>query len=102
MPLNQIVVTVSIVLQLKRGGIIGSATGFFYTRNNDLFLVTNQHVMRNDKDGVIPDALRLRLHTDPNDIRKNAEIDLPLYKGTDRLWKIHPQHTSADVALLKL
>ena len=102
MPLNQIIATVSIVIQIKNGAIIGSASGFFYTRNGDLFLVTNQHVMRNEKDGVIPDSLRLRLHTDSNDIWKTAEIDLPLYKGTDRLWKIHPRHTFADVALLKL
>lgn len=102
MPLNQIVATVSIVLQIKGGVIVGSASGFIYTRNDNLFLVTNQHVMRNEEDGIIPDSLRLRLHTDPNDIRKKAEMDLPLYKGTDRLWKGHPKHISADVALLKL
>jgi S1-C subfamily serine protease len=102
MPLNQILVTVSIVLQIKGSIIIGSASGFLYSRNDNLFLVTNQHVMRNEKDGVFPDSLRLRLHTDPNDISKTAEIDLPLYKGADRLWKGHPKHSSADVALLKL
>lgn len=102
MALNEIVATVALVFQIKSGAVVGSATGFFYTRNNELFFVTNQHVVRNDTGGVIPDTLRLRLHTDPNDIAKNADIEIPLYKDTQRLWKIHPKNQDADIAVLKL
>lgn len=107
---NEIVLTVSIVVQEKGGTPIGSASGFFYARGDNLFLVTNRHVMQ-DKDAkddtghaqpIIPDSLRLRLHTDVNDIRKNGEIDLPLYKDGKPLWKTHPKVSAADVALLKL
>ena len=99
MALNEIVATVSIVIQLISGSVVGSASGFFYTKDEKLFLVTNQHVMRNDKKRIVPDTLRLRLHTDQNDIRKNGELDVPLYNNGKKLWKIHSNYPDADVAL---
>jgi S1-C subfamily serine protease len=102
MPINQLVATVTIILQLKAGSVVGSATGFFYTRNNDLFLVTNQHVLYNETEKVFPEALRLRLHTDPNHITKNAEIEIPLYQDGKQVWKVHGKEPQADVALVKL
>jgi len=102
MPINEIVATVSIVLQLKAGSVIGSATGFFYTGNNELFLVTNRHVVRNEREGIIPDALRLRLHVNPNDVTKNQEIDIPLYRNDRPLWRTHDKQPEADIALIRL
>jgi S1-C subfamily serine protease len=102
MPVNEIVATVALVFQIKAGAVLGSATGFFYTRNDELFFVTNQHVVRNDAAGIIPDTLRLRLHTDPNDIAMSADYDVPLYNGTQHLWRIHPKSAVADIAVVKL
>jgi len=102
MAINEIVATVSLVLQLKANATIGSATGFFYERNNNLFLVTNQHVVRDEVHNVIPDTLRLKLHTDPNDIGKNADFDIALYNGNQHSWKIHTSHSDADIAVIKL
>lgn len=102
MALNEILLTVTIIMQLKAGLVVGSASGFFYTRGDRLFLVTNQHVMRDEKKGVIPDALRLRLHTDVNNISRNDNFDIPLYTDKKQLWKIHPQFKDADIALIEL
>ncbi len=33
MPINEIVLTVSIIMQIKAGAVVGSASGFFYTKN---------------------------------------------------------------------
>ncbi len=102
MAINEIIATVSLVLQIKAGAIIGSASGFFYARNDDLFFVTNQHVVRDDTKNVIPDSLRLRPHTDGSDIRKNEDFEIPLYSGGVRLWKIHATHADADIAVIRL
>jgi S1-C subfamily serine protease len=100
--INSIVATVSLVFQLKAGAVVGQATGFFYARNNDLFLVTNQHVIHDDAKNITPDTLRLRLHLDGNDVSKNGDYDVPLYNGTQQLWKTHPTFHQADIAVVKL
>jgi hypothetical protein len=42
------------------------------------------------------------LHTNPNDLTRNADCDIPLYAGANRLWKNPPSNPTADVALVKL
>lgn len=98
MTINEIVATVTIIIQLKAGLVVGSATGFFYARGEDLFLVTNRHVV---EEGA-PDALRLRLHLTPEDIAKNGEFDVPLSVGGKSVWKTHPKVRAADIAVIKL
>jgi S1-C subfamily serine protease len=102
MNLHSCIVSVSLVIQIRAGNVIGSASGFFYKRQGILFLVTNSHVCRHDPTGAFPDLLRLKLHSNPNDLTANADYDVPLYSQGLPLWKTPPSHPSADVALLKL
>jgi S1-C subfamily serine protease len=102
MAINEIVLTVSIIFLVKNGNVIGSASGFFYSRGDKLFLVTNQHVMRDEQKGVFPDKLRLRLHTDVNNTGANDDFEVELYSANKPLWKFHPQFKNADVALIEL
>jgi S1-C subfamily serine protease len=101
MAINQIVATVSLVLQLKAGLALGTASGFFYSKGDHLLFVTNQHVVRDDVKNVIPDTLRLRLH-EANDVTKSGDFDIPLYNGAQRLWKIHATHPEADIAVIEV
>jgi len=100
MALNEILLTVTLIVQLKSSGIIGSASGFFYAQSARLYLVTNKHVVRGEKTG--PDALRLRLHTDANDVLKNTDYDVPLFKGGIPVWREHATAKEADVAVVPL
>lgn len=51
-----------------------------------------------------PDGVALRLHTDPNDIRNNGDLNLPLYSlSGSPCWKEHPRFGPAvDVVALPL
>ncbi len=103
MYINPIVTTVTYIQQLKSNSVIGTASGFFYSRNGRLFLVTNRHVVRGEQPGKTPDTLRLFLHRDPNNISNNDTYNVPLYSSSDTpSWKDHPIHQVADVALLEL
>jgi len=105
MSFQNVVPSVSLVSIVKSGSVIGTATGFFYNRGGKLFLVTNNHVCRNDSDPSrpsIPDLLRLRLHSNPSDLTQNADYDVPLYAGSCRLWRNPPSNPTADVALIEL
>jgi len=79
----------------------GYGTGFFYTNDRDeLFLITNRHVVRNEDNKHFPTFLRLRLHTDATDYRRNREYDVPLYNKAIPLWK-EPM-PFADVVAIRL
>src|SRR5260370_29930438 len=76
---------------------IATATGFFFTNENKLYLVTNRHVVREDQNRLFPDKLRLRLHTNAQDHTQNADYDVPLYRDKKSVWREKP-----DVALVAI
>ena len=102
MPVKALVATVSLIILLKNGTPIGVGNGFFYARGDRLFLVTTQHLCCNEKARVRPDTLRLPLHTDPYDVTQQADFEVPLYHGAERLWQVHATHPEADLALIEL
>jgi hypothetical protein len=67
----------------------GYGTGFFYSNpSKQIFLITNRHVIRDEKNGKFPNLVKLSLHTDPNDLRVNRNFDIPLYdKLANPVWK---------------
>ena len=52
---------VSLITMLIGGKDVGTATGFFYVKNETTYLVTNRHVVVDETKGLKPDALRLKL-----------------------------------------
>lgn len=102
-PIHPIVLAVSKVEQVRQTSVIGSGSGFFYSGAERLFLVTNKHVVKDEPKGVVPDKLRLILHTNRADTRQNAPYDVPLYgPGSQPLWKTHSRYPVADIALIEL
>ncbi len=102
MPISDIVVTVARLRCQKNDSPAGSGSGFFYEHGHGLFLITNRHVLIDEDDDHFPDELVLRLHTTPKDIRQNADISLPLYRGKTPRWKEHPAGADVDVVALPL
>jgi len=104
MPISELVATVAHVRCFKQGQQLGAASGFFYTHTDKLYFVTNRHVVIKEEDNFHPDELRLKLHTDPNDIQKNADFSVPLYSGDGKpLWLEHPiGRKEVDVVALPL
>jgi len=64
-----------------------TATGFFFTNDNRLYLVTNRHVVRNDQNRFFPDKLSIHLHTNRQDNTQNADYDIPLYRNKTSVWR---------------
>ncbi len=102
MPISDIVATVAQLRCRKAGSLVGSGSGFFYEHGEGLFLITNRHVLIDEDAGYFPDEFVLRLHTTPNDIRQNAELSVPLYRGPSPLWKEHPAGQEVDVVAVPL
>lgn len=89
-PLFLAVARISTYDDPNTGKVWDYGTGFFYTNpGKQLFLITNRHVIRDEKINppYIPNVVRLSLHANPNDLRVNHDYDIPLYNKAKPLWK---------------
>jgi S1-C subfamily serine protease len=102
--MRELLVVVTLIFQIQNGQVVGTATGFFYEKNNSIYLVTNRHVVIDETNNIKPEALRVKLHTDPNDLTKNAEIDIPLYSRGLSKWHVHPDYSTKkiDIAVIEI
>jgi hypothetical protein len=83
------------------GKVCSYGTGFFYSNPNDqLFLITNRHVIVKEEKSYFPNVIRLSLHADRDDLRVNRNYDIPLYKGPKKVWR--EPNPFADVVAIPL
>lgn len=104
---------VSVPLELlSNGQKNGTASGFFYTRNEKRYLVSNWHVLsgRNpidgqpiNKNGAIPDQIVFPIHSKdkPGQWRNSGIINLGNITGNPT-WLQHPNGQNIDVAVLPI
>jgi hypothetical protein len=80
-----------------------NATGFFFEREGRLFLVTSRHVVLDEGSGHRPNRLEIELHVDPKNVAVTTPFSIPLYRGTEPVWRetIDPGGT-VDVVALQL
>jgi S1-C subfamily serine protease len=102
--MNELLFVVTLITMMQGGKPVGNATGFFYLHNGTLYFVTNRHVVKDEAKGITADVLRVRLHTDPNDLTKNVDRDIPLSDAGKPRWHVHPDYakTPIDIAVIVL
>src|SRR3954451_8193323 len=80
-----------------------AATGFFFERDERLFLVTSRHVLLDDASGHHPDRVEITVHDDEVDLTRTTVLSLPLYSAGKSQW--HEGRDSGgdiDVAVLEV
>lgn len=102
--MGDLLFAIALITTIQGGQSVGTATGFFYVRNEVVYLVTNRHVVIDETKQLRPDTLRLRLHTDARDLTKNVERDVPLYSSGRPRWHAHPDYSTRpiDIAVVSL
>ena len=103
----------SLYLQLSSNGTeLANATGFLVEHDDELYLVTNRHVVRGrhnvtdeplSPNGAFPDSVTIFHHV-AGALGRWVPIDEPLYKAGDHpKWLEHPTHKGAvDLVALEL
>ncbi len=80
-----------------------NASGFFFQREERLFLVTSRHVLIDEPSKHHPNRIEIEFHTDPDDLAKASSFSLLLYQEGKSQWR---QGTDAageiDVAMIEL
>lgn len=102
MYVDRLLATIVMVIQLQAGKPIGSATGFFYADNSNIFLITNRHVVLDEKKGHRPDALRLKLNGVSGVLGKGVDFDVPLYHDSSPVWLTHPKYPNPPIDVVAI
>jgi hypothetical protein len=63
------------------------ATGFFFERDERLFLVTSRHVVLDEASNHHPDRLEIELHVDPQNSAAVSYLSMPIYNGGQPVWR---------------
>jgi S1-C subfamily serine protease len=64
-----------------------NATGFFFQRDEKLFLVTCRHVVLDEANQHHPERLEIELHVDPENVAVTTQFSVPLYRDQKPLWR---------------
>ncbi len=88
MPLiESLLLTATRVLTYEGRRPLTNASGFFFKRDERLFLVTSRHVIVDEPSQHFPDRVEIELHTDPDNMAKSTGFSIPLYGESKSIWR---------------
>lgn len=80
-----------------------NASGFFFERDDRLFLVTSRHVMFDEPTRHFPDRLEIELHTDPENVTRTTGFSIRLYREGKSSWRQGKDSAGEiDVAVIEI
>ena len=80
-----------------------NASGFFFERDDRLFLATSRHVLVNKPSEHFPDRIETELHTDPVNLTRSVGYSIPLYRNGKSLWRQgHDSAGDIDLAVIEV
>ena len=100
---DSILLTAVRIATFQANRSLTNATGFFFERDDRLFLVTSRHVMIDQPSGHHPDRIEIELHIDAQNMAQSTGYSIPLYRDGMSIWR---QATDAagevDVAVIQI
>jgi S1-C subfamily serine protease len=87
MMIESILLTVARVVTFAQKRLLTSASGFFFERDDRLFLVTSRHVMIDEPSKHFPDRIEIELHVDPDNMARSTGFSIPLYRDGKSIWR---------------
>ena len=83
--------------------LLTGASGFFFERDDQLFLVTSRHVVIDPPSKHFPNRIEIEIHTDAKILTRSTGISVPLYRDGMSIW--HQGNDAGgeiDVAVIEL
>jgi hypothetical protein len=66
--------------------LLTSASGFFFEREQRIYLITSRHVLVDEPSRHFPDRLEIEVHTDESNMTRSVFISVLLYRDDKRIW----------------
>jgi S1-C subfamily serine protease len=85
--IDPILLAVVRVLTFRGDQPLTNASGFFFMRDEKLFLVTSRHVLWDEPSEHYPDSIRIELHIDRDNVAESVDFSIPLYRDGKSIWR---------------
>jgi hypothetical protein len=83
--------------------LLTKASGFFFERDQRLYLVTSRHVMLDEPSAHRPDRIEIELHMDERDLTRSTGFSVLLYREGRSIWRQgQDSGGDIDVAVIEL
>ena len=80
-----------------------NASGFFFARDERLFLVTSRHVVFDAPSEHFPDRIEIELHIDEKNAGAATGFSIPLYRAGQSIWRQGVDSAGGvDVAVIEI
>jgi len=85
--IEPILLTAARISTFNQERLLTNASGFFFARDDRLFLVTSRHVLVDAPSGHFPDRIEIELHIDADNLAESTGFSIPLYYGGKSVWR---------------
>ncbi|MGC4396658.1 trypsin-like peptidase domain-containing protein [Hydrogenophaga sp. T2] len=85
-PVDPLFLATPRISTFKGGQGLTHASGFFFRRNDRLFLATSRHVLIDEDSQHHPDRIEIVLHLDAQDLTQCTAFSIPLYADGTAVW----------------
>lgn len=85
--IEPLLLTAARVSTFAQQRLLTNASGFFFERDERLFLVTSRHVMIDEPSKHFPDRIGIELHNDPDNLAMSTGFSIPLYRDGKSVWR---------------
>jgi hypothetical protein len=85
--IESILITAARVYTFQGSRPLTNASGFFFQRDERLFVVTSRHVMIDEPSRHFPDRIEIELHIDNENLAASTGFSIPLYRNGKSIWR---------------
>ena len=101
--IEPILLTTARVLTFDGERGLTNATGFYFARDERLFLVTSRHVLIDEASQHFPDRIEIEIHLDAGNLTRSTGFSIPLYRDGTAVWRQGQDAAgSIDVAVIEI
>lgn len=85
--IEPILLTAARIFTFDQQQPLTNASGFFFARDERLFLVTSRHVFFDEPSQHFPNRIEIELHINPDNIAESTGFSMPLYRNGEGVWR---------------
>lgn len=102
-PVEPLLLATVSVATFEGGNALANASGFFFLRDERLFVVSSRHVFLDEPSGHRPDRIEIGLHPDAGNLARACVLSVMLYRNGRATWRqASDGGGDVDVAVLEI